>query len=176
MRPCPCPLLLAPLPAYSDSPTPLGGEGAGGWGALLTRRGCFPGILPAMTEIFNRRDQTTKRQGLRGNAPEAEARLWERLRGKQVHGAKFRRQVSVGVYVLDFYCPALKLAVEVDGPTHKGGDTPDYDAARQAFVETLGIVFVRVGNAEVYTHLEEVVGRIAACVKELREGRPPPCE
>ncbi len=127
-----------------------------------------------MTEIFNRRDQTVKRQVLRREAPELERRFWERLRRGQVAGARFRRQYSVGSYVLDFYCPGLKLAVEVDGPTHEGGDTPAYDTARQAFVETLGVVFVRVSNSEVYGDLDGVVERIAAWVRERGEMDPIP--
>ena len=127
-----------------------------------------------MTQIFNRRDQTAKRQLLRRNAPETETLLWERLRGKQIQNTKFRRQYSVGPYVLDFYCPALKLAIEIDGPTHDGGDAPEYDAARQAYVETLGVVFVRFRNAEIYTHLDAVVERIAACVQEREESLPYP--
>ena len=129
--------------------------------------GCFRGILSFMTQIFNRRDQTAKRQLLRRSTPEAETLLRERLRGKQIDNAKFRRQVSVGPYVLDFYCPALTLAVEVDGPTHNGGDTPDCDAARHAYVEPVRVAFLRFRNAEVYSHLDSVVERIAARAREL---------
>ena len=71
-----------------------------------------------MTEYFNRPDQKARRSHLRGNMPSAEARLWSKLRGKQILGCKFRRQYSVGPYCLDFYCVEQKLAIELDGDFH----------------------------------------------------------
>ena len=70
-----------------------------------------------MTLHFNRGSQRAKRKALRRNASDAEQRLWQHLRGKQL-GTRFRRQYSVDVYVLDFYGPRSKLAIEVDGDSH----------------------------------------------------------
>ena len=74
--------------------------------------------------------------------PEAEIILWSKLKGKQVYGCKFRRQYSVGSYIIDFYCPKLKLAIEVDGTSHfqPGSKTKDND--RQKYIETYGIHFL----------------------------------
>ena len=58
------------------------------------------------------------RRDLRNHATAAERALWQMLKGRQLHGRKFRRQRSVGAYVLDFYCPSERLAVEVDGSVH----------------------------------------------------------
>jgi len=55
--------------------------------------------------IFNQKSQNEKRKTLRNNMPQAEILLWSRLKGKKVRGLKFRRQFSVGKYVIDFYCP-----------------------------------------------------------------------
>ena len=63
----------------------------------------------------------TFRRELRHNLTPAEAALWKMIRGSRLDGRKFRRQHSVGLYILDFYCPAEKLAVELDGQVHSSG-------------------------------------------------------
>ncbi len=71
-----------------------------------------------MTEIFNREAERGIRQSLRNTLPAAELMLWSKLKNRQICGRKFRRQFSVGPYVVDFYCPTLKLAIEIDGDSH----------------------------------------------------------
>ena len=71
-----------------------------------------------MGRIFNRRDQNNKRQTLRNSMSQAEIILWEYLKGKKLKNLKFRRQFSADRYVIDFYCPKKKLAIEVDGDSH----------------------------------------------------------
>jgi very-short-patch-repair endonuclease len=68
-----------------------------------------------MTNIFNRTDEKDKRRKLRNNMTNAEKLLWERIRRRQIRNKRFLRQFSVGKYVIDFYCPEIKLAIEVDG-------------------------------------------------------------
>lgn len=117
-----------------------------------------------MTEIFNKSKQKTQRRTLRNNATPAERRLWQALQGRQLGGHKFRRQYSVGAYILDFYCPALKLAIEIDGESHCRPGAPEHDARRQAFVESLGIRFLRFTNHDVLHDLPGVlqaIGRIS---------------
>jgi len=121
-----------------------------------------------MTDIFNRRDQTKKRQALRGEAPPTERILWSRIR-REACGVKFRRQVSVGAFVLDFYCPALRLAIEIDGPTHQNDEAAKRDAERQRYIEGLGVRFLRFSNEQIYKRLPEVVETICGVVREMRE-------
>ncbi|MGD0919462.1 MAG: DUF559 domain-containing protein [Thermodesulfobacteriota bacterium] len=71
-----------------------------------------------MTKIYNRTVEENNRKILRKNMPKAEVILWSRLKGKRLDGYKFRRQFSVAQFVVDFYCPRLKLAIEVDGDSH----------------------------------------------------------
>ncbi len=71
-----------------------------------------------MTKAYNRTEEKTKRRMLRRSMPRPEAILWARLRDRQLGGQKFRRQYSVGNFVIDFFCPELKLAVEIDGESH----------------------------------------------------------
>ena len=123
-----------------------------------------------MTEIFNKHSEKTKRQRLRNRMPKAEIILWSRLRLRQIAGVKFRRQYGVDRFVLDFYCPGLKLAIEVDGPTHYSQEAQVYDQTRQQFVESLGIQFLRFTNNDVYHHLDEVVETIHQKVLTLQEG------
>ena len=66
-----------------------------------------------MQTIMNKSDVTGNRKELRNHSTSAEATLWKMLKGKQIAGLKFRRQHSVGPYILDFYCPQIKLAIEL---------------------------------------------------------------
>ncbi len=77
-----------------------------------------------MTEFFNRTSEKSKRQDLRNDATSAEKLLWSKLKGKQLLGVKFRRQYSVGPYILDLYCPSCRLAIELDGESHLIGMRP----------------------------------------------------
>ena len=124
--------------------------------------------LRTLTKIFNRFSEREKRQYLRSHAPEAEKLLWNKIRRRQVADTKFRRQYGVDRFVLDFYCPELKLAIEVDGPTHK--DQEEYDDIRQQFVESLGIQFLRFTNQNIYQDLEGVVNAIRKEIMRLRGG------
>ena len=126
-----------------------------------------------MTQFFNQTTEKEKRRNLRKNMPKAEAIVWSRLRGKEILGCKFRRQYSIGPYVVDFYCPALKLAVEIDGDSHFQEGTKDRDRSKEAFIESFGIQFLRFTNAEVYGDLESVLVAIAQRVQATRgEARP----
>ena len=96
------------------------------------------------------------RKQLRENLTPAEAKLWSYLQGSQLDGRKFRRQHSVDNYVLDFYCPEEKLAVELDGEVHANVLSADYDQERTEFMNSFGIKVVRFENEMVF-HQPEVV-------------------
>lgn len=87
--------------------------------------------------------------------------LWEKLRARRLDGLKFRRQYGVDRYVLDFYCPGLRLAIEVDGPIHDSKKAKEYDRQRQAFVESLGISFLRFRNEDVFDNMNKVLKQIS---------------
>jgi very-short-patch-repair endonuclease len=131
-------------------------------------QGCHQRWKELMTELYNRSAERDKRQSLRNNMPPAERLLWGRLRKKQLEGFKFRRQYSIGAFVVDFYGPGLKLAIEVDGASHVGKAAQVYDAERQAFLESKGVRVLRFTNQQVYKELDGVVATIAQVVKELR--------
>jgi very-short-patch-repair endonuclease len=113
-----------------------------------------------MTKIYNKITEKLRRRMLRKNMPKAEVMLWSKLRGKGLSGYKFRRQYSVGKFVIDFYCPKLKLAIEVDGDSHFIKEADTYDKERQTIIETLGITFLRFTNREIYENIDGVLEKI----------------
>lgn len=92
-----------------------------------------------------------------------EVLLWQRLRGGRA-GAKFRKGHPIGPYVVDFYCAALKLVVEVDGFVHEVADSPDRDDRRTAFLEENGYRVIRIEAKEIVKDADEVVTSIALLV------------
>ena len=113
-----------------------------------------------MTNYYNRNDAKDKRRALRQAETGPEALLWERLRDRRPGSLKFRRQYSVGVYVLDFYCPACRLAIELDGESHNSEEAQEYDAERTKFLSTLNIRVLRFANSTVHKNIGSVVDTI----------------
>ena len=101
---------------------------------------------------------------LRENMTPAEQRLWEALRARRLSGLRFRAQHPVGPFVLDFYCPAHKLAIELDGSVHDGNE--EQDAARTACLSAYGCRVLRFTNAQVMTALPDVLAQIQAAAQE----------
>ncbi len=92
--------------------------------------------------------------------------MWSQLRGKQLLGARFRRQYSVGPYSIDFYCPEVRLAIELDGDSHFTPEATANDKQRQQYVESFGVRFLRFANEEVYANLEGVIDVIATAISK----------
>ena len=107
--------------------------------------------------INNRKYLKQRRQELRNNMTTAEATLWKYLKERQLEGRKFRRQHSVGNYILDFYCPKEKLAVELDGMHHFTTAGYESDKERDKYLESLGIRVLRFENDEVMKAIENVL-------------------
>ena len=120
-----------------------------------------------MTKIYNRIDQKEKRRILRNNMPNAEKLIWEKLRRRQIKNKRFLRQYSVGKYVIDFFCPEIKLAIEVDGDTHITDEEIEYDKYRQIEVENLGIKFLRFKNDEIFENIANVIKKIEITIEEM---------
>ncbi len=99
----------------------------------------------------------------------AEAIIWQKLRCKQIETCKFRNQYSVDRFVLDFYSPEIKLAIEIDGESHFQEEAAQYDRERQIFIESTGINFLRFTNNQVYENLNGVLEIIAQKIRELRQ-------
>lgn len=97
---------------------------------------------------------TERARELRGKSTIPERILWGLLRARRLGGLKFRRQVPVGPYVVDFYCAGHQLVVELDGQSHDGQS--ESDAKRSAFLELQGLRVIRVTNSELAKNPEGV--------------------
>lgn len=117
----------------------------------------------------NKSELTTQRKTLRNNSTSAEAMLWSMLKSRQL-GVKFRRQFSVGQFILDFYSPEIKLCVELDGAPHftYGGSDCDYERT-EYLKEYHDIRTLRFENIEFFKYPEEVVSSIKRAIEEQRE-------
>ncbi len=98
-----------------------------------------------------------RRRMLRHNQTKAEEALWRRVRNRQFHGIRFFRQYSIGPYIVDFYCPALKLAIELDGGQHTQDENREYDAGRTEYLEARDIRVMRFWNHEVLGNIDSVM-------------------
>lgn len=110
-----------------------------------------------MCHIFNPKISKVNRKRLRSESTLPEQRLWSKLRGRQITGYRFRRQFGVSDFILDFYCPELKLAIEIDGDSHAGEEAEKYDRKRECYLQQLGIRCLRFTNREVMTDVYGVV-------------------
>ena len=106
----------------------------------------------------NEETQKESRKLLRNNSTMAEIKLWNELKGRKADGLKFRRQQGIGYYILDFYCPELKLCVELDGGSHEMKQ--EYDKGRTLFLNSQGIEVLRFTNEQVLSHVTSVVNEI----------------
>ena len=117
---------------------------------------------------FNTKDQTPLRRELRNEGTAAEAVLWLLLKGKQLDGMRWRRQFGVGPYILDFYCPQLRLCIELDGAPHDTLHGSLYDCRREEWLQhTHGIRTLRFENKDVFVHQDAVIERIREVTKEI---------
>jgi very-short-patch-repair endonuclease len=110
---------------------------------------------------------------MRKNPTAAEQKLWKYLRKRQVCDVKFRRQMAIDRYIVDFCSPSIKLIIEIDGPTHE--DCEEEDALRQKKLESYGFDFLRFKNQTVLFNLEGVLEVIYETVrkKTQRSGQYP---
>ena len=91
---------------------------------------------------------------------DAENLLWSRIRRKQLKGLQFYRQKIIGSYIADFYCPKLKLVIEVDGGQHYSAEGKENDRMRDAYMQGAGITVIRFSDRDVLKNLEAVLEEI----------------
>ncbi|MDD5388922.1 MAG: endonuclease domain-containing protein [Gallionellaceae bacterium] len=130
-------------------------------------------------------------RALRGNLTEAEQKLWYRLRRKQINGWQFYRQKPLGPYIVDFYCPAAALVVELDGGQHFEPENLEADRKRDAYLAGLGLRVLRFDNRQALRETDAVMdvitrvqippsppfskgGATPRLVEPVEDGSPPP--
>ena len=111
-------------------------------------------------KLNNLPDMKPFRRKLRRQMTAAEVALWVMIKNKQINGERFLRQYSVSHYVLDFYCPKYKLAVELDGAGHFTDEGREYDEKRTEYLNTVGIRVIRFENLEVFNYPGQVLEEI----------------
>lgn len=119
-----------------------------------------------MTLHYNKSNSKGKRQQLRRAMTDAEKRVWIFLRKRQVKGIKFRRQYSIDQFIIDFYCPQLKIAIEIDGDIHDEKFIKERDEERQLYLEQFGAKFLRIKNDDVFGNLDRVFERIEKFIQK----------
>jgi very-short-patch-repair endonuclease len=107
---------------------------------------------------------------LRENMTKCERILWERLKGKQIDGFRFRRQHPIDFFIADFYCHPARLVVEIDGGIHK--KKKDYDEGRTTEMEKYGIKVIRFSNDQIITNLDYVIDIIKKTVTDRVKSPP----
>ena len=108
----------------------------------------------------------TFRKSLRKNLTPAEAKLWALLKGKKINGRKFRRQHSIENYILDFYCPSEKLAIELDGEVHNSDQVAVRDKEREVFLAYTGVQVLRFENKVVFENPDGILMTIKAAFNQ----------
>ena len=106
--------------------------------------------------------------------PTSELKLWKKIRNKQLLNIKFRRQYSIGNYIVDFYSAELKLAIELDGETHFTKDNIEYENKRTKYIESLGIKIIRYSNYEIINNFEGICYDLEKIINELKTPLYPP--
>ena len=110
-------------------------------------------------KVHNKKILLQRRKDLRNKSTPQEILLWLKLKNSQT-GVKWRRQHSIGGYIVDFYCPSEKLVIEVDGSPHAKKESIEYDHVRSKFLEGLRIQVLRFKNSEIETQTETVIRKI----------------
>jgi leucyl-tRNA synthetase len=117
--------------------------------------------------VHNNKSLSDRRKELRQKSTPEETVLWEELRNNKL-GVRFRRQHSIGGYILDFYCFSKHLIIEVDGKSHES--MKKYDAVRDTYFSDLGYLTLRLKNEDVQSSLQTVIEKI----KDVLKHRPSP--
>jgi very-short-patch-repair endonuclease len=107
---------------------------------------------------------------LRKRMTNSESILWDKLKGKQMLGLRFRPQHPIEFFIADFYCHAARLVIEIDGEIHS--EQVEYDDGREAEIEKFGIKIIRFTNDEVNNDIENVLRKIEAVIKDRMQSPP----
>ena len=115
--------------------------------------------------LHNKKELKPGRKELRNNPTLAEKHLWRYLKHSQLSGKKFRRQHSIGYYIVDFFCYESNLVIELDGQPHFEEENIGYDKNRTKYLESLGLSVIRFENQEVLYNTERVLKEIEKYLK-----------
>lgn len=138
----------------------------GGWYDFLSIN-LFEFNTNYLNRIINSARLRGTRKLLRTHGTSAEAELWKYLSGKKLYGRKFRRQYSIGNYIIDFYCVSEKLAIELDGDPHGDYIQIQKDITRDEYLSRFGIKTIRIENRFVFQDPEYVKQLIVTSFRKI---------
>lgn len=119
------------------------------------------------------KEKTLLAREFRKNMTPSEKTLWIFLRRKSILGYSFRRQFLIAGFIIDFYCPKLKLGIEVDGDIHNEKNNQIHDKNRELILKQYGITILRIKNHEIQNNLPNIIDRIQNYIKNNFPPRPP---
>ncbi|MBZ0200984.1 MAG: endonuclease domain-containing protein [Ignavibacteriaceae bacterium] len=125
-----------------------------------------------MTIHYNKTELKEVRRYLRQNQTYCEKIIWMYLKNRKLLYKKFRRQYSIDYFVIDFYCPELKLAIEIDGEIHDLDEQKTKDKHRQEYIEAYGVKFLRLKNEEILGNPNKAFLKIENEIKKLIRPHP----
>jgi len=105
-------------------------------------------------------DQITRARELRREQTPAEEALWSLLRDRRLLRLKFRRQVPIGRFIVDFYCHRQKLVIELDGPVHEEPSQIVHDEERDLYLRSIGMTILRFSNQRIFEEPQAVLREI----------------
>ncbi|MDP3741234.1 MAG: endonuclease domain-containing protein [bacterium] len=118
-------------------------------------------------KVYNQLKLKTLRRKLRRDSTETERLVWNLIRNRQIMSMKFFRQYSIGTYIVDFYCPEIELAIEIDGGQHNESRNVMKDNQRTDYLEKIGIEVLRFWNNEIIENTEGVYEETVKTIKKL---------
>ena len=128
-----------------------------------------------MTKLYNKRKFQEFRAELRGRMTKSEALLWKYIKNDSL-GFRFRRQHGIGNYIVDFYCPKLKLVIEVDGFTHAEEEVFAKDQRKEKFIIENNMILKRYSSDQIFNNLDNTLMDIENTCKEIAtSSATPPC-
>lgn len=107
------------------------------------------------------------RKHLRNNMTNTEIMLWSRLKGRQLYGFKIRRQYGIENYIIDFYCPRLRVGIEIDGESHFDQSGREHDIKRDKILSNQGIKLFRISTTEIRENLDGVIQYLEMEMKKI---------
>ena len=113
-----------------------------------------------MKKIHSQPNLIEYRKKLRRRSTTAESTLWKCINRRQIENLKFRRQHSISNYIVDFYCPEIRLIIELDGASHDNYLSEERDEKRDRILQELNCTILRFENRYVYEFLSEIIGAI----------------
>ena len=119
-----------------------------------------------MTKLYNKRKFQEFRSELRGRMTKSEAILWKYIKNDRL-GFRFRRQHGIGNHIVDFYCPKLKLVIEVDGLTHAEEKVFEKDQRKEKFIKENSMILKRYSSDQIFNDLDNTLMDIENICKEM---------